>query len=342
MLVFVVLGIIWLVMKNYQESFQETDSHQEWLLSQTAFEEYVNGMEADDWVDLWYNTYPDSLDIKADVKEILTNRLFGDTNFARAKEYSDEAPVYVIEDENGAIADFSLEKDENDNWMVTASTMKMIGTEANSITAPSNCTVVCGETILDESYLTDSQHYYSMESSFSSDVTAPVTLLTYTVTGQLTPPVFTVNPPDNSELSEDYNGKPVTVKLSGTDEVIKQCLGFFDDYMYYCMLGYYDAENHAKTAASHCRENSQAQDIIFASIRDMHAAAPCYSNYTSDVSTGSVIIWADNALSVDVIFNVVGYYQNQEPYIQNGILRVHIVDYGNGYEICGIENIIAA
>lgn len=341
LLVFAVLGIIWLLMKNYQGNFQEADTRQEWLLSQTAFEEYVARMNLDDWVDLWYSTYPDSFDLENDVKSILEQRLAVNTNYARAKGYSDDAPVYVIEDDSGAIAEFSLEKDASDAWIVSSAVMRMSGSEKGSVCVPSNCTVLCGNTVLDESYVSDTQSCYSMESSFGSDVSSPVCLLTYTVTNQLTAPVFTVNAPDGCELSTDRNGNPVVVKLTATDVVVDECLRFFDDYMYYCMLGYFNADINAKAAAAHCRVDSQAQSIIFASVHDMSAAAPCYSNYTSDVSAGSVLVWADNALSVDISYYAEGYYQLQDPYIQDGVLRVHLIDYGNGYEICGIENIIS-
>ena len=114
-LIIAALAAVWNILRNYQDNVK-TETSDEWVDSQAAFEAYIDKMSYGSWTDLWFESNPESLDSRGDVLASMEQMLSSGVSYARARSYTDEAPVYVVENEEGTIAEISLEKDAFGNW----------------------------------------------------------------------------------------------------------------------------------------------------------------------------------------------------------------------------------
>ena len=172
-LVIAALIAVWAVLKNFQDEV-DTGNTDEWIDSQAAFEDYIDKMSYGAWTDLWFESNPESLDPRGDVMEEMENILNSGISYARAKNYTDEAPVYVVENEAGSIAEFSLAKDASGNWQVVSAKMRKVGTENAQIVVPSGTTVSCNGIELEESYCVDTVSAFPFDKEYGNDLVSPV------------------------------------------------------------------------------------------------------------------------------------------------------------------------
>ncbi len=337
LLVIAFLIAVWFFLKSFQQSV-ESESSSEWIDSQAAFENYVEKMSYGDWTDLWFDANPESMDSRGDLLVRMEEMLSNGVSYARAKNYTDDMPMYVVENSEGSIADFSLRKDDSGNWQVVSASMRLHGTESAQLTAPSGCQILCNGIELDESYCTTTESAFFMQNEYGYELVEPVQVLTWKVTGQAVTPVLSVVPPAGTDIIDD-NGLPVlSVSIAEYDDIRKTARAFFDAFIKYGMYGYYDTQANAGAAARLCRKNSQAYDYIYSTL-DAFKLAPCWSAYVFNELTESPMIkWADNAYSIDFKYDIEATYAGREKNYVSGTYRILVMDLGDGFEVCGIVN----
>ena len=332
------LTAVWLFLKNFQGQVESEGNVNEWLESQNAFEAYISRMTYSAWADMWYEANPDSFDSRGEVLESMEQVLADNTNYARGKNYTDEAPVYVIEGPSGTIAEFSMSKNSEGNWVVASSELKILGTESSTCKAPSGCIVKCNGVELDDSYCTEKVNVFPLSDKYGDDLNGAVAVCTWEVSGQLKTPVLEVISPDGYEIEEDGVDTPVlTASIQKNAGIRDKAKVFFDAFIKYGMYGYWDLERTADAAAKLCRKDSQAYEYIYTSM-NAFSNAPCYSVYESDIKEGPMIKWADNAYSIDFEYDTVATYMGSEKYYFDGEYRIFVMDLGDGFEVCGIIN----
>ena len=331
------LAAVWYFLKGFQDTV-ESESSSEWIESQAAFEDYVEKMSYGDWSDLWFEANPESLDSRGDVLVSIEHLLSEGVSYARGKDYTDEAPVYVVENSDGGIAEFKLEKDADGNWQVISASMRLRGTESAQLTVPSGCKVFCNGTELDGKYITGTESVFFLQDEYGDVLIDPVNVLTWEITGQSGTPVLTAEAPAGTEIITD-NGMPVlSVAPDDYPEVKAIAEKFFNAFFKFGMYGYYDADMNAAAAAKLCRKDSQAYNLIYTSLNATHNA-PCWSLYVfNELSESPMIKWAENAYSLDFKYDVEATYAGRDKNYQSGTYRILVMDLGNGFEVCGIVN----
>ena len=331
------LAVVWFLLKNFQDSV-ETEKRSEWIDSQAAFEDYVEKMSYGDWTDLWFESNPESLDPRGDILVRMEEMLSEGIQYARAKNYTDEIPVYVVENSDGSIAEFVLQKDSFGNWQVTSSSMRLHGNESAKITAPSGCRVYCNGIELDESYCIETDNAFYMQNEYGDALVDPVSVLTWEVTGQSVAPLLTAEAPAGAEIMDDKGMSVLSVNPDDYPEIKAIAEKFFNAFFKFGMYGYYDADMNAAAAAKLCRKDSQAYKLVYTSLNAAHNA-PCWSLYVFNELTESPMIkWAENAYSLDFKYDVEATYAGRDKNYQSGTYRILVMDLGDGFEVCGIVN----
>ncbi len=331
------LVTVWFVLKNYQAAVQ-SEEKSEWIDSQAAFEDYVKGMSYGDWTDLWFEANPESLDSRGDVLVRMEELLSSGVSFARAKSYTDEAPVYVVENGSGSVADFALRKDDSGTWQVVSASMRLRGTESARITAPSGCKVYCNGVELDDSHCSESGSAFFLQSEYGQLLTDPVSVVTWEITGQSGTPVLTAEAPAGTVIIEDKGMPVLSVDPEDYPEIKAAAEKFFNAFFKYGMYGYYDADMNAAACARLCRKDSQAYNYVYSTLNAFHNA-PCWSNYFfNSLTEAPMIRWAENAYSLDFVYDAEATYAGREKNYVSGTYRILVMDLGDGFEVCGIVN----
>ena len=327
----------WVILKNFQSSFSVEEKN-EWLESQKAFEAYIDKMSYGSWTDLWFESNPESLDSRGDVLASMEQKLSSGVSYARAKNYTDEAPVYVVENEEGSIAEFTLAKDDSGNWQVISAKMRQEGKESGQIVVPSGTVVFCNGTELSDSYRIDSVSAFPFEAEYGSELKNPVLVETWEVTGQSGTPVMTAESPSGTEIIDDDGNPVLSVSVTDHREIKDKAREFFDAFFKYGMYGYYEVQANADATARLCRKDSQAYNYVYTT-QNAFQNAPCWSVYVFNELTESPMIkWADNAYTIDFTYDVEATYRGNEKNFVSGTYRILVMDLGDGFEVCGIIN----
>ena len=113
---------------------------------------------------------------------------------------------------------------------------------------------------------------------------------------------------------------------------------FFNAFFKYGMYGYYDADMNAAACARLCRKDSQAYNYVYSTLNAYHNA-PCGSNYFfNSLTEAPMIRWAENAYSLDFVYDAEATYAGREKNYVSGTYRILVMDRGDGFEVCGIVN----
>ena len=328
---------VWAVLKNFQDGV-ETGNPDDWLSSQNAFESYIDKMSYGAWTDLWFESNPESLDSRGDVLAAMEQMLTSGVSYARAKNYTDEVPVYVVENEEGSIAEFTMAKDDSGNWHVISGKMRQVGKESAQITVPSGSAVYCNGVELNDSYCISSESVFPFGVDYGNSLKNPIEVQTWEVKGQADTPVMTVKAPAGTEIIEE-NGCPLlSVSVSDHREIKDIARKFFDAFFKYGMYGYYDLQANADAAARLCRKDSQAYKYVYTT-QNAFQNAPCWSVYVfNSLIEAPMIKWADNAYTIDFTYDVEATYRGTEKNYVSGTYRILVMDLGDGFEVCGIMN----
>lgn len=348
LLIILVLGLIavWAILSFFQKNHDSDEGEEAWVLSQNAFENYVSEMTPEDWALIWEKQHPDCLDTHETVLSVMSEMFSDNVYYAKDRDYTDESPDYYIvgvfnngndgQESAKTLAKVSLIRVSETEWQISDTEMLLEGDIEASVAAPSGCTVLFNGKELDASYISSVEDRFFLE-EYEANLVNAVKLETWTATGLFTEPEISVVPPDGTDLFESDDGETVLVQSHADEALCKKADEFFDAYNKYGLYGYYDKEINMRTAASHCKEGSQAYNLIYDSLEAIKLA-PCHSVYTTNKDMGPVIVWADNAVSIDITYDTETTYGANEKDYFSGTYRILMIDFGDGYEICGFVN----
>ncbi len=340
------LIVLWLLLHRYQQGLDEAaaikaeqDRQAAYELSlkrapQLAFETFVADADADVWTERWYashpNTYDDPTLVREKMDELFSNP---DLSYWKTEDYSDEHPRYVIKDGDQALAYLTLSGSELD-WKVTEAEVVMESTETSTLLVPEGYTVRCNGQIVDPAIAESETHLYDME-DYANLITDPIRWETYTVSGYLTPPVLTAEPPADRPTSTSEDG--TVFYILSEEEAAgyqKRAENFIYALLSYYMLGNYDTRRHMDQALDYVMSGSQA-DMLIRNSYDGVTWDTCYGNAVYDAKAGEVRILAKNCLMVDVAYysegSALGYTN-----VAQGTYRIYFLDLGYGYGIYGL------
>lgn len=328
----------YVVLKNFQKTYSQAEEEKvqpEWPASQQAFEDYVGTLSAKDWAQLWKETHPDCFDRDSDVTEIMRQKFFsGGTEYVRATDYTDAAPAYVIQNEEAPLAECRLEKNAAGQWSVTDVEFRFEGDISAEIVVPSVCSVFCNGALLDDRFHDEGENFYYVKQHVD-DIENCILWYTWKVEGQLTEPELTYEAPDGKEFYTNDKGLLTVCLPEGEmQELYDKANSFFDPFHLYVMYGYFSSKELAAGAARHTREGSQAYTSIYEAY-DAIKHAPCYGEYENDLTFSPIMCWGDNALSIDIAYHTDARHKAEiTPF--DGVYKLFFLDYGEGYELCGL------
>lgn len=326
------------VLKGFQKNYEKTEAEKyvpEWPASQQAFEDYVGTLTAADWARLWKETHPDCFDGDGALAEIMQAKfLNGGISFARAADYSDEAPAYVVENAEESLAELRLEKSLTGEWSVTGCEFRFSGDKSAELVLPSGCSVFCNGTLLEDRFHDEGSDNYYVKQQID-DIQNRTLWYTWKVEGQLTEPELTYEAPEGKEFYTNDQGLLTVALPEGEEqELYDKANAFFEDFHHYVMYGYFSNKTLAAQAAKHTRAKSQAYTSVYDAY-DAIKHAPCYGEYKNDLTLSPIMVWGDNALSLDIGYHTDAMHRGEvTPF--DGVYKLLFLDYGEGYELCGL------
>lgn len=301
---------------------------------QLAFEDYVAHADAQTWADNWYATHPANYDDPAQVLAAMEEHFAADDlSYWRAADYSDEHPRFVIRSGDKPLAYVTM-GGSGLNWYVTGAEVLLEGGEEASLLVPEGYTVRCNGQIVDSSSAEAETRLYDM-ADYADLIVDPIHWETYTVTGQLTRPVLTAEPPTDRPISTAEDGSVFYVLPDEeAEEYRNRAEKFIYSLLYYYMTGNIATRSNMYNALSHVMQDSQAYKLIVDSY-DGVTWDTCYGNTSYSAEAGDVRIIAANCMMVDVVYHAEGSaagYTNTA----DGTYRVYFLDLGRGYGIYGL------
>ncbi len=304
---------------------------------QLCFEEFMAGADAEYWTGEWFTAHPDSLDVREQVLEEF-EKLFcsEDTVCYKAKDFNAASPVYVIKNGDMELASVSLRGSEL-NWNIKDVSIELVGKESASLEVVSGCTVFCNGKELSSENIEQTRTYFDME-DLSASLKNPVTWSTYTVEGLLFPPELTAEAPADKTLVTDESGR-MSYMLSADAAAAYQKQGeeMVRTLLRYYMLGNNNTAVNMNAVLSLLVNGSPAYKLVSESYNGVIWDSS-YPNATYEATAGDVVIWADNCLSMDVVYHSEGTL-NGVTNVADGTYRLYFLDSGSGYGICAFTRL---
>ena len=341
------LFVLWRFLEGYQskveqENTAETEKKAQEIYNrdvheapQLAFQDYVASLDTEFWVNKWYEANPQSLDDRQKMTELM-EELFHGEGFGcfKAEGFTQEAPVYVLRNGDTRLATVTM-KGSALEWSADETTLLLTGNESASLEAPSGCTVYCNGTVLDESYRTEEHSYFDFE-ELRDQMVNPIEWATYTVSGQYFPPELNAEAPADRTIYTTEDGiTGYVLSADAAQEYQRKGEEFAKILLYYYYQGGNNTWNNMAAARALVEPNSPAYTLINESANGVYWDT-AYPNATYEATAQQVIIWADNCMSMDVVYHAEGTasgYTN----VSDGTYRLYFMDTGNGFGICGLS-----
>lgn len=341
------LFVLWKFLEGYQSKVDQEDLAEAQQQAQEiynrdvheapqlAFESYVSSLDAEFWTNKWYEANPQSLDDRTQMTELMTELFFGE-GFACYKkdDFTQEAPVYILKNGETELATVRMTGSGLD-WSAGETVLLLKGSESASLEAPSGCTVYCNGTALDESFRTESHSYFDSD-EFRDQLVNPIEWATYSVSGQYFAPQLTAEAPADRTIYTTEDGITGYVLSADAAEAYqRQGEEFARTLLYYYYQGGNNTWGNMAAARALVVPNSPAYTLINESANGVYWDT-AYPNATYEATAQQVIIWADNCMSMDVVYHAEGTtsgYTN----ISDGTYRLYFMDNGSGFGICGLS-----
>ena len=338
--------ILWLFLNRYQQGVnaeaaakaaQDQQTAYELAVSrapQQTFESFIASADAQTWADGWYAHNPSNYDDPAQILALMEERFSApDLKYYKAHDYTDAAPRFAVHSGGEPLAYVTLSGSGLD-WSVSDIDVLLEGGEEASLIVPEGYIVRCNGQVLDSSSAEAETRLYDM-AEYADLIVDPIHWETYTVTGQLSKPVLTAEPPADRPISTAEDGSVFYIL---PDEEAAEYQERAEKFIYallrYYMLGNVATRSNMWNALNHVTDGSQAYNLILASY-DGVIWDTCYGNATYDAEAGDVRVLAANCLMVDVVYHAegsTGGYRNEA----NGTYRVYFLDTGHGFGIYGL------
>lgn len=332
------LVYLWKTLDGYQKSADEEVKLEEYEKEikeapQLFFTSYADSMTPESWKELWIQKNPDGLDTDETLVTVMGEKFAtGNIEYYKAEDYSNEHPSYLIRSGNSDLVKIVL-SGAGLNWKVDSEEFYISGEISNSVTVPSDCTVICNGVTLSENYITGNENGEAI-AEYQDDIREAVNYSTYTVSGLFAEPEFLVS--GSHELANDGAGNySYTMTGEDADKLIQKAEDFTKSLLYYFKMGKSDADAHMNDVLAHVVSGSKAATVIKASY-DGVIWTQAGKNVDYDINTGDVALLGDNCFYVDVTYHS-DDEGAKEVGISDGTYRVYFLDMGKGPAIYNFE-----
>jgi hypothetical protein len=332
------LCALWIFLGRYEINIAGPDIDEADAVSidnpkREAFESFFLSTTPEYWADQWFRISSSGLDDYDSVVEYMDELFFSpETSCWRSIKSTAESPVYVIKNGERALAEVSLSKGRDTAWVAEEPVLLLQGEKEKSLLAPADCSVRCNGMLLSKDYIEKSGEDLFFIDEYKEIRENPVYWNAWKVSGLLLDPVMTVAASDETAIKE--TDSDVYSRLCASDITEKytpKVNDFAEKLIYFFMNGSNLTAYNAKKVLNCIREGSQAEDAIRSIVRGVYLNT-YYEEYTLDYTCGPFIQWADNCISATVSYSI--------PDVEEGLfgeIRVLLVDYGRGFEICGFN-----
>ncbi len=301
---------------------------------QLAFESWQAGTDADYWTDLWFSDKTDTLDPREAVLSYMRGRFEAAEPF-RAMEYTAEQPVYVLKDGAETLARITLTGSEL-NWNVSNVELLIKGTESASTRVATGSRVFCNGTELSGDYVVSSDSYFKFD-PLRDKLENPVSWNTYEVSGLLTKPELTVEPPTGGIITETAEGDfLLCLDAAAGKPYADKATAFVKAYLFYYLSGSSNLWGNLANVKTHLVPGTNAYKTMTETSDGVYWLSPHYNIDTSNISAGDVVIWADNCYSVDVAYEATGVQNGQNDVIAAS-MRIYFQKINGNFVISDFE-----
>lgn len=333
-----VLVYLWKRLDTYQKNADEEVKLVEYEKEikeapQLFFVSYADSMTPELWKELWKQDNPDCLDTDDALLAVMNEKFAtGNVEYYRTADYTDEHPAYLLRGVDGDLVKIVL-SGAGLNWKVESQEFYISGELSESVTVPSDCTVICNGITLSENYITGNENGEAI-AEYQDDIREAVNYSTYTVEGLFAKPDFLVS--GSHELANDGEGNySYTMTGEEAEELIEKAEDFTKSLLYYFKMGKSDADAHMNDVLSHVVSGSKAATVIKASY-DGVIWTQAGKNVNYDINSGEVAVLGDNCFYVDVTYHS-DDEGAKEVGISDGTYRVYFLDMGKGPAIYNFE-----
>lgn len=301
---------------------------------QLAFESWKAGTNADYWADLWFAGKGDTLDPREAVVSYMSGR-FGGAEAFRAMEYTAAQPVYVLKDGAETLARITLTGGELD-WSVSDVELLVQGSESASTRVATGSRVFCNGTELSADYVVNSDSYFKYD-PLRDTLVNPVSWDTYEVSGLLTKPELTVEPPTGGIITETAEGDfLLCLDAASGKTYADKATAFVKAYLFYYLSGSNNLWGNLYNVQTHLVAGTNANKKMAETSDGVYWLAPHYNIDTSNITAGDVVIWADNCYSVDVAYEATGVQNGQNDVIAAS-MRIYFQPINGNFVISDFE-----
>ena len=305
---------------------------------QLAFEAWRGGVTADYWTDLWFaaNEQSAKLEDREQVRGYIEG-LFAGAQAFKSLDYTAEAPVYVLKNGNDTLARITLSGSEL-NWSVSDEELLIRGTESASTRVATGSRVFCNGVELGSEYVVNSDSYFDFE-PLRNALVNPVTWDTYQVDGLLLKPELTAEPPAGGIVTETEEGDFLLCldKAAGKTYADK-AEAFVRAYLVYYMNGSNNLWGNLYNVRILLVPGTNAYRKMGETADGVYWDSPHYNYEIKILSTGDVVIWADNCYSIDISYDARGT-QNGQDHGYNATMRIYFQQINGTFVISDFETL---
>ncbi len=305
---------------------------------QLAFEDWQNALTADYWTDLWYEQSPNDLDRRDAVRAYMSQRFAPDAIRAyKAPEFTQEAPVYVLQNGDETLARVTLAGEELD-WAVAGVELLFAGEQSAAVTVPSGCEVLCNGQSLGKEYRREAgtlMDYHALDEVLEN----PVAWVRYEVDGLLLEPELTAKAPKGFDLVQTGEDGYLLLDKSDTAAYAQRAVEFVQKDLYYFICGARNAAGNMGGALAYLRRGTQAYADIQSTYESIRWTTHHDDIDVSKTYAGDVLRWADNCFSIDVNYDADCTLRGQPQNYADGTMRLYFLREGDGYYLSNFQNL---
>lgn len=306
---------------------------------QEAFLAFTDGTDAEGWAAYYLAAHPDTPETLESAAAALAP-LFSPEGLERykAESWTEETPVYELRRDGIPLARVAVE--ERDGvWSVGSVEMLVEGTERGTITVPAGCTVRCNETVLTETFGTETAAQSFDFPDYAASLVAPVQAVTYTVEGLLAAPEFSVEPPQGALLTQTAAGDyRLALPESDAAPLQERAEALVRALVWYYLSGKTDTYKNMKAAADLTEPGSQARSVITQTYDGVTWSSTFQQNYKCSAAAGDAVYCAENCVTVDVECSASGSTGWQEKTMDGGYRICFLLADGE-WSLCGLETL---
>lgn len=300
--------------------------------AQKCFSDYLNGLTADDWIQIYYSTNPDRFDNESDVRNFIENNFINsDYKCYKKPGFTIAEPQYLIARDDLALAEFKL-SGGGENFRVSESFIDIKGTEEYSVVAPVSSQVLINGQVVDADKYSDNMPVSASVSDYDEELINPVLFLNYNIDSLLAMPSdISVTGMTGNPCMPAVDGQYYEMSDSSSSaEYVGKAEKFIEALLGYYSKGKENAEGNMHSVMSHVVSGSSAYKVINESYSGIIWRPADYSIVYSLQSSPAYVI-ADNCVFVDVAYTVTQKSESSDA--GDGVYRVFMLDRGQGYGI---------